>query len=37
MLANIRPEDILFLDIETVPAASSFDIQSRGTIGRGCI
>ena len=25
MLANIRPEDILFLDIESVPAASSFD------------
>jgi len=26
MLANIRPEDILFLDIETVPAASSYAI-----------
>lgn len=25
MLENIRPEDILFLDIESVPAASSFD------------
>jgi len=24
MLANVRPEDILFLDIETVPAASSY-------------
>ncbi len=24
MLANIKPEDILFLDIETVPAASSY-------------
>jgi len=24
MLANIKPEDILFLDIETVPAVSSF-------------
>ncbi len=24
MLANIRPEDILFLDIETVPATSSY-------------
>ena len=26
MLANIKPEDILFLDIETVPAVSSFDL-----------
>jgi predicted PolB exonuclease-like 3'-5' exonuclease len=26
MLSNIRPEDILFLDIETVPAVSSYDI-----------
>ena len=25
MLANVRPEDILFLDIETVPAASSYN------------
>jgi hypothetical protein len=25
MLDNIKPEDILFLDIETVPVASSFD------------
>lgn len=25
MLANINPEDILFLDIETVPGAESFD------------
>ena len=25
MLSNIKPEDILFLDIETVPAASSFE------------
>lgn len=25
MLVNIKPEDILFLDIETVPAASSFE------------
>lgn len=29
MLANIRPEDILFLDIESVPAASSFDNLDR--------
>ena len=26
MLANIRPEDILFLDIETVPAVSSYKV-----------
>lgn len=26
MLANIRPEDILFLDIETVPASSSYTL-----------
>ncbi len=26
MLANIKPEDILFLDIETVPASSSYSI-----------
>ena len=26
MLTNIRPEDILFLDIETVPAAGSFEM-----------
>ncbi len=26
MLANIRPEDILFLDIETVPLVSSYEI-----------
>jgi 3'-5' exonuclease len=26
MLSNIRPEDILFLDIETVPAASSYSL-----------
>jgi uncharacterized protein YprB with RNaseH-like and TPR domain len=26
MLSNIRPEDILFLDIETVPAVSSFPV-----------
>lgn len=25
MLSNIKPEDILFLDIETVPSSSSFD------------
>ncbi len=25
MLVNIKPEDILFLDIETVPSASSYD------------
>ena len=25
MLKNIRPEDILFLDIETVPAVSSYE------------
>jgi uncharacterized protein YprB with RNaseH-like and TPR domain len=25
MLANIKPEDILFLDIETVPSVSAFD------------
>lgn len=29
MLANIRPEDILFLDIESVPATSSFDNLDR--------
>lgn len=26
MLSNVRPEDILFLDIETVPAASSYSL-----------
>jgi hypothetical protein len=26
MLSDKRPEDILFLDIETVPMASSFDL-----------
>lgn len=26
MLSNIKPEDILFLDIETVPAASSYSL-----------
>jgi predicted PolB exonuclease-like 3'-5' exonuclease len=26
MLSNIRPEDILFLDIETIPAASSYSL-----------
>jgi uncharacterized protein YprB with RNaseH-like and TPR domain len=26
MLSNVRPEDILFLDIETVPAASSYTL-----------
>jgi len=29
MLANIRPEDILFLDIETVPAVSSYTLLDR--------
>jgi len=30
MLTNIRPEDILFLDIETVPAAGSFELLEPG-------
>ena len=29
MLANVRPEDILFLDIETVPANSSYTILDK--------
>jgi 3'-5' exonuclease len=29
MLSNNKPEDILFLDIETVPAVSSFDLLDR--------
>jgi predicted PolB exonuclease-like 3'-5' exonuclease len=31
MLANVRPEDILFLDIETVPAASSYKILDQSS------
>ena len=29
MLANVRPEDILFLDIETVPATSSYTMLDK--------
>jgi 3'-5' exonuclease len=29
MLSNIRPEDILFLDIETVPAVSSYNMLDK--------
>jgi 3'-5' exonuclease len=29
MLANVRPEDILFLDIETVPTASSYTMLDK--------
>lgn len=31
MLANVRPEDILFLDIETVPAASSYKMLDQSS------
>ena len=31
MLTNIRPEDILFLDIETVPAASSYKMLDQSS------
>ena len=33
MLDNIRVEDILFLDIETVPAAQSYDLLEPGDAG----
>jgi hypothetical protein len=29
MLANVRPEDILFLDIETIPAAASYSLLDK--------
>ncbi len=31
MLSNVRPEDILFLDIETVPAASSYKMLDQSS------